>query len=274
MFRFLSLNLLLNLALVFVNAQIFAAEIDTTQTKKIAIIIDDLGYKKSEGEAVIDLDIDLSVAVLPYTQHGKYLANYAHKNNVEVMLHLPMQPSANEKLMTENTLSINMNKEKFIQVVTAALNEIPHIQGVNNHMGSLFTQLPAQMGWLMESLDSFPKQLFFVDSFTSNSSIAFQIAESHSIPNTKRDVFLDRELTEAHMEAQIKKLKQVADKNGHVVVIGHPFTETINLLKKHIPKLKEQGYEFVKVSSLIRPNKTRTVNTLDQNESSKFKTIH
>lgn len=218
---------------------------------KIAIIIDDLGHKYNEGVEAINLDIPLAVAVLPFTPHGKKLAELAHKKNQEVMLHLPMQPGTAMHLMTENTLSIQMMQEDFQNLVSKALDDIPHVIGVNNHMGSLFTQLPDQMQWLMQSIKNKSQHMFFIDSFTSQFSIAYQIADKNNIPTARRDVFLDRELSAKHMQAQITAIKNTAKANGYAIAIGHPFPETLALLKKSIPELRQQGFEFVKVSELL-----------------------
>lgn len=231
------------------------------QTLKIAIIIDDLGHKYKEGVEAINLDIPLAVAVLPFTPHGKKLAELAHKKNQDVMLHLPMQPGTAMHLMTENTLSIQMMQDEFKNLVNRAIADIPYVVGVNNHMGSLFTQLPDQMGWLMSVLQSnsqaLSKDLFFIDSFTSPFSVGYQIADKHDISTARRDVFLDRELSPQHMQTQIETIKRTARANGYAIAIGHPFPETLALLKKSIPELIEQGFEFVKISDLIESDIVR-----------------
>jgi len=209
-------------------------------------------HKYKEGLETIQLDIPLAVAVLPFTPHGQKLAKLAHQNNQDVMLHLPMQPSITaQHLMTENTLSIHMMQDEFQSLVEKSLNDIPHVIGVNNHMGSLFTQLPDQMQWLMQTIEQQSGDLFFIDSFTSEFSIAYKTAYENKLKTARRDVFLDRELTPSHMQAQITAIKRIAKANGYAIAIGHPFPETIALLKKSIPELRKQGYEFVKISELI-----------------------
>ena len=225
--------------------------IDKNNSLKIAIIIDDLGHKYKEGVEAINLDIPLAVAVLPFTPHGKELAKLAHEKNQDVMLHLPMQPGTAMHLMTENTLSIQMMQKDFHELVSKALDDIPHVIGVNNHMGSLFTQLPDQMQWLMQSIKSKSKHIFFIDSFTSQFSIAYQVANKNNIATARRDVFLDRQLDAAHMQAQISTIKRTAKANGYAIAIGHPFPETLALLEKSIPELRKQGFEFVKISELL-----------------------
>jgi polysaccharide deacetylase 2 family uncharacterized protein YibQ len=118
-------------------------------------------------------------------------------------------------------------------------------------MGSLFTQLPDQMNWLMHAIRSRPNNLFFIDSFTSQFSIAYQVAQKNKVATARRDVFLDRELNEKHMRAQIETLKRTARAQGFAIAIGHPFPETLALLKKSIPELKQQGFEFVKITDLL-----------------------
>ncbi|NNC98540.1 MAG: divergent polysaccharide deacetylase family protein [Gammaproteobacteria bacterium] len=231
-------------------------------SKKIAIIIDDLGHKYKAGVDTLNLEIPLSVAILPFTPHATKLAELAHNKDRDILLHLPMQPGKAMSLMTDKTLSIDMMREDFQSLIAEALDEVPHVQGVNNHMGSLFTQLPDQMHWLMQSLQEMSRErqqeLFFIDSFTSQFSIAYQIADANNIATARRDVFLDRELEDSHMQAQIKKLKRIANKQGYAIAIGHPFPETLALLKQHIPQLKKQGYEFVSISSLLQSDALKT----------------
>jgi len=257
-------------AILFVTAQLDAAE-EKKKSKsskpKIAFIIDDIGHKKREAEIIAKLNAPLTLAVLPYTPHGTQLAELGHKQGKEIMLHLPMQPATEQRLVTKHTLSINMMQDEFVETVEKALADVPHIQGVNNHMGSLFTQLPQQMSWLMQTMNANDNSLFFIDSFTSERSIAFEVATKHSIANAKRDVFLDRQLDAPHMNEQIKKLKRIAKRNGHAIAIGHPFKETVSLLKRHIPELEREGFELVTVSELLKEtNNTSKPKQLAQNQ--------
>ena len=58
---------------------------------QLVIIIDDLGNSYSQGNAIVELDGPLTLAFLPHTPYAVSLANKAHQNNKEIMLHAPMQ---------------------------------------------------------------------------------------------------------------------------------------------------------------------------------------
>lgn len=58
---------------------------------KVALIIDDLGYRWAEGLRAAHLPGPVAVAVLPHAAHSAELAREADVNGKEVVLHLPMQ---------------------------------------------------------------------------------------------------------------------------------------------------------------------------------------
>ena len=57
---------------------------------RIAIIIDDLGYQLEAGRRAIELPGPVAYAILPGTPSGRALAETAHRNGKEVLLHLPL----------------------------------------------------------------------------------------------------------------------------------------------------------------------------------------
>ena len=64
---------------------------------QIAIIIDDIGYRKSDIQALY-LPGHISYAILPHTPYGKKLALQAKAKNNDVILHIPMEAKNGKKL--------------------------------------------------------------------------------------------------------------------------------------------------------------------------------
>jgi polysaccharide deacetylase 2 family uncharacterized protein YibQ len=47
-------------------------------------------------------------------------------------------------------------------------------------------------------------------------------------------------------------MKRLAQKRGSIVVIGHPYAATLELLERELPKLADDGYELVTISKLMQ----------------------
>lgn len=215
---------------------------------QLAIIIDDIGYNLALGKRATDLSGDFTFAVLPFTPHGIELAERAHKRGKEIMLHAPM---SNERQLPlgKGALISGMTRQDFIQVLREDLANIPHIKGVNNHMGSQLTQDADTMSWLMQELKT--RQLYFVDSRTTPKTQALAMAEATQVPSRKRDVFLDDQRDIEHIRQQLVLAVKTARQQGSAVAIGHPYRTTLEALEQIQPLLDKYQVRLVKASHLM-----------------------
>ncbi|WP_228743445.1 divergent polysaccharide deacetylase family protein [Marinobacter sp. F4218] len=213
----------------------------------IAIIIDDMGHNLQEGERLAQMDQPLTLAFLPYRRYTVPLAKLAHRRHKEIMLHAPMANTRNFEL-GPGGLTSDMDEKRIATTLRRALQSIPYVQGVNNHMGSLMTQKLQTMDWVMQELRQYP--IYFVDSRTIASSVAGDVARAYQIPSLSRDVFLDHEQTEEFVDRQFKLLIKRARENGSAIGIGHPHKVTVDYLEKHLPELDAQGVAIATISGL------------------------
>lgn len=215
---------------------------------QLAIVIDDIGNNYDQGNAMVELKGPLTLAFLPHTPHAKKLAEKAFNNNKEVILHAPMETLSSFPL-GPGALTLKLTKREFQKVLQSDIQSIPHVQGINNHMGSLLTQKAQPMNWLMETIKK--NQLYFIDSFTSAKSIAYTQAIKHNIPALRRQVFLDNDKRLSALTRQWDQALKIAKEKGHAILIGHPYDESYTFLKKQIPTLIEKGIELVPASQLF-----------------------
>lgn len=219
----------------------------------IALIIDDIGYSGPLGERAIALPGAVTYAVLPHTPFGTELAELAHSHSKEVMLHAPMSNLAHQPL-GPGALTDQLNQEDFIATLKGNIDAVPHLQGINNHMGSELTGMQTQMQWVMEVLKE--RGLYFVDSYTTAESVAGDTAREQKIPTTTRNVFLDNETTAEDIDREFQRLLQTARENGSAVGIGHPYEETLDYLEKALPALAQENIQLISVSEMIRLQKS------------------
>jgi uncharacterized protein len=215
---------------------------------KLAIILDDMGNDREAADSLIALPFPLTFSVLPHLPLSGEIADAAARHGDEVMLHLPMQPDSEITPTEAIELRPGMQGGEVRRVLAAMLQSVPHASGVNNHEGSKATADAALMGELMPALRE--RGLFFIDSRTTASTVAYDTAHRDGVRAASRKVFLDDSLNETAIRGQIELAARDAEQNGEAIAIGHPHAKTITALREALPRLKKQGIQLVFASDL------------------------
>lgn len=219
---------------------------------KLAIIIDDIGYNLHHGRKIAELPLPITLAVLPFTPHGKFLAELGHREGKEIMLHTPMS-NEHQLPLGPGALTNEVSPSLLVNILDQNLTDIPHVKGVNNHMGSQLTQNAKVMGWLMSYLKS--RQLYFVDSRTTHKTEALNQAKAVQLPSRKRDVFLDDIRNITHIRKQLRIAIELAKTQDGAIAIGHPYPETLAVLNDLIAN--HDSIKLVVVSQLLTEMKPK-----------------
>lgn len=225
---------------------------------RIAIIIDDLGWQLAPGQRVIDLPGPIACAVLPETPLGAKVAELAHAQGKDVLLHLPLQSVDHEGPAEPGGIMLDTTRQRFAETFAADLASVPHAIGINSHRGSLLTRHPGHMSWLMEEIAA-RDELFFVDSYTTHLSVALGAAMEAGVPARRRDVFLDTDTAPESIAREFERLKSLARERGAAIAIGHPYPATLAFLEKALPELEKEGIRLVGVRELVLGPAVETV---------------
>jgi polysaccharide deacetylase 2 family uncharacterized protein YibQ len=219
---------------------------------KVALIMDDMGYSLDAIYDVLSIQMPITLAILPYSPLGIETANLAHRNGLEVLLHLPLESINNEGENNgiQGLIHSEMSVQQIIDAVDRNLDQVPYISGVNNHMGSKITPNDFMMHTILQRLKE--RNLFFVDSRTTGKSVAYDMARRLDIPTAERHVFLDGELDEHYIKGKLIELFTLAQRNGEAIGICHPLPETLKVLKENFHLVEEYGIEPVFVSKVVR----------------------
>lgn len=219
---------------------------------RVAIVMDDAGASVQQIQPLGLLDARLTLAVIPYLRDSVGVADYWHGRGREVILHLPMEADDDAAHAPgAGALRPGMADDVVRDVVLRDVAAVPHITGVNNHMGSRATSDPRLMRVFLEALR--PSGLYFLDSRTSGKSVAYATAQQLGIRSAMRNgAFLDDERTPAAIHAALARLLQQAREQGAAIGIGHVTSpETIAVLTRELPALARE-YDFVFASELTR----------------------
>ncbi len=218
---------------------------------KVAIIIDDMGNSLEAIEEVTRLGQAITVAILPYSRLAHETATIARQNNLEVILHLPLESLYNyyDNNHTQGIIHSGMDADEIIRAVEESVGQVPYIDGVNTHMGSKITSDPVLIRIVLEQLKN--RGLYFIDSRTTAESVAFDEAQRMGIPSAFRNVFLDSEIEEGFIRSQLIRLFRHAQQNGSAVGICHPSPETLKVLRENLHLVERYGLQTVFASEVV-----------------------
>ncbi|MBI5561372.1 MAG: divergent polysaccharide deacetylase family protein [Deltaproteobacteria bacterium] len=218
---------------------------------RVAIVIDDMGQDMKRLDEIIGVGSQITIAVLPYLQYSTETAKEAHLRGLEVILHLPMEPKgSDEHDPGKGALWTAMTPAEVRGQTEADLKAVPYADGVNNHMGSRFTEDEPLMREVMGVVKK--KGIYFLDSRTTSKSVGAKAARGLGAASAGRDVFLDNERDGKSIKARIDETVRIAKKRGTAIAIGHPYPETIKALHETLPGLDGKGVVVVRLSDLVK----------------------
>lgn len=208
-----------------------ATTLSAPASPRLAIVIDDLGASRQQARELLAIDAPIVFSILPYTEHAREVAEMAHAAGREVLVHLPMEPVRYPEINPgEDALLTHLDKATILQRTSKHLTGIPHAVGVNNHMGSRFTQRADLLRPVLEVIAT--TEYFVLDSLTHEGSVLAQNAAAMHIPAYRRDVFLDVVRDTPAILHQLRKAEGLARRHGQAIAIGHPYPETIAALQQ------------------------------------------
>jgi uncharacterized protein len=219
---------------------------------KLALVIDDLGNEMKGTEEMLKLPVKLTVAIMPFMPSTKEDAELAHQYGHEVILHLPMEPKRGKRFwLGPGAITTDLSNDEVRKRVEDAIKDVPHLVGVNHHMGSKVTEDERVMRIVLEVCKE--NGLFYLDSMTSSKSVVEKLAKEMNVPYLENDLFFDEVYTTRHISKQANLLTKKIPKDEQLIAIGHvgiTGPKMVTVLKEYIP-VYEKRAKIVPLSDLI-----------------------
>lgn len=217
------------------------------QRVRIAIVIDDMGGSPKRTKEITALKAPLTASFLTFAPHLQQQVAQSKQAGHEIMIHVPMQPQSNI-YVSEDVLKVDMSAAQIETGFAQMLQKFDEVKGINNHMGSRFTEHGDKLAPVMKLLAE--KHLFFLDSKTTPKSAAEKVARQYKVPYLHRHVFLDNNNDFDYIMGQLAQTEKIARKNGYAIAIGHPKSQTSKALQVWLKTLDDKKIELVPLSAL------------------------
>ncbi len=220
--------------------------------KFVAIVVDDFGSIKGDLlQEFLDLPREITFAIFPGMDNSVSTMERARSQGRETLIHIPMEPLDYPAVNPgKDPILVQMGQAEVERTLNRALNELPHSLGINNHMGSLATTDAVVMGHVMEVLKK--KGKVFLDSRTSNVSVAYQTAQKMHVPAYRNDIFLDSpDISDATLNRKLEQIRTMSAARNNIIAITHCHSgEKLAYLRTFIQKLKAEGYTLIPLSQV------------------------
>ncbi len=215
---------------------------------RVALVIDDLGRSVEEVDRLASLPVPVTFSVLPFEHSTESVVRAIRQRGGELLCHLPMEPASGAN-PGPGALNAAMSDRELSRATAVALDAVGGAVGANHHMGSRMSTDERSMKVVMEVLRR--RGLFYLDSRTSAESVGYRVGRDLGVPSLERQVFLDPDRDPEAIRAQFRRLLGLAAERGAAVAIGHPYPETVEILRQELPPALAAGFEFVELSALV-----------------------
>lgn len=224
--------------------QISTPKVPAKKVADVYIVLDDGGHNLNHLQPFLNLDIPLTIAVLPELAYSKESALRITKAGKTLILHQPMQAINLSTDPGPSAIMPEMSAEQIRNLLTKNLDSLGIKVGLNNHEGSLITADIYAMKVVMEVCKE--RGMFFLDSRTNSKSVCKSVASEYGVKLYERNTFLDNTPSQADMIAMFKSGIEVAKKNGSVIMIGHVWSgkNLADVLQKMYDEYYPQGFIF------------------------------
>ncbi len=215
---------------------------------RLAILLDDGGQSLDLVMTAGKLPPEVGVAVLPFLPYSAETAFEMNETGHEIWLHLPME-AVGDSDPGPGALMVDMSSAELRDAVFVAINNIPHVVGINNHMGSKATANLRMMTSMMQDLAAM--DLAFIDSRTTVDTVAEEAARIQGVKTGRRHVFLDNERSQAAIREQLEEAVYRARMEGEIIAIGHLTEVTVAVLAAELPGLGQRGVDLARPTELL-----------------------
>lgn len=221
---------------------------------RVCILVDDVGYSGEGIDTYLAMNMPVTISVLPFYDTSAFFARKARQLGFEVMLHMPMQSSFASYYKYENLIKTKLSEEELSKRVKRVLAAVPLIQGINNHEGSKATEDSKTMEVVMREIAR--HGYYFVDSVTSQRSVAYKTARKHGLPASRRSFdFLDNTKTIPAISHKIDQLIEYSLKHPEKVVLTilHEKTAPAKALDDKLVRFRNHDIEILSPSDFLFP---------------------
>jgi len=221
----------------------------TETPPRLALVVVGLGANRDAVLQLRALGRPLAAAVRPELPEATWVAGEARRAGMEVLVDLSLEPYRHPGVDPgPGGLTMAMPVEDLGPRVVSQLQKVPGAVGAIHHLGSRMTEDRTRMRAVLAPLAE--RRLLYVDTLTSNLSVAHDEARRLGIRALRRQAIVDPAAGEGAQRAALEGGAAVARRRGEALIVASADPVTLRLLRDAVTGWEAAGLRLVPVSSL------------------------
>lgn len=204
---------------------------------RLAVVIDDLGLREAQLGPLWRLGQPLTYAILPKHRWSGADEAFLRGRGASVLVHVPMESVYPSQMTIGGYLRRDQTPTERRTLWDQSLAAVPSAVGFNNHQGSALTP---RGDLLMPLLSGLAADYIVLDSRTTPDTKLATLGQVLGHPTAARDVFLDNRRDPQAGVVQLEEALDLARRRGHAVIIGHPYPETVEALRRFLERHSDE----------------------------------
>lgn len=215
----------------------------------VALCVDDFGFfYNALVKDFLALEVPLTISIIPGLKHSQRIAIEAEKAGKDAICHLPMEAEKEGWDSGEIPLIRGAMSAREIEKATEkALETVPGVIGMNNHMGSKATADRKVVEAVLRVCRA--HSLYFFDSVTTPRTVVHEVAGELHVPTASNDLFVDG--GDGETRENMQKLLSIAARRGSAIGIVHARAQTLRDVRWMIDEAEKEGIRFITISEMI-----------------------
>jgi len=219
--------------------------------KTIAILVTDLGLSQPVSKNAIEkLPPEVTLSFNPYAGQLESWVRRARRGGHELMLQVPMEPfdypdndPGPHTLLSGLSDTVNLQRLKWIMA------RMTGYIGMVNINGSKFSSIESAMHPILHELKV--RGLTFMDAHPQAPEISYQLSQEIKLDYLQGSVIIDRVQTKTSIDLSLKKLEELANKNGSAIGVMSGLPLSVQRLTEWSASLKKKGIHLVPLSATL-----------------------
>ncbi len=222
-----------------------------SQTAKMAILVEDFGFKADETTVrFLSFPEPVTVSMVSSRRLSTWTAQIANEYKKEILIMLPMEPLPKSfSRYDQSQIKIHYPEEKIKTIIKEATDAIPSFAGFCNFYGNRVLEDSRVMKIVFNEIQK--HHGYFVITSESKKSMAETIARKMKLPYQKIDYTINADNSASTISDSLRYCAVLAQKTGSVLIRGRASDSFITALHNTLPQLKQNGIQLVYVSEIL-----------------------